>query len=61
MRERLNELNGYLEIESDGQGTVLRAVVPLFDVSPTNTPGNGRVHRQTSADVSSSQGAVSFE
>jgi two-component system, NarL family, sensor kinase len=29
MRERLNELNGKLEIESDGHGTSLRATVPL--------------------------------
>ena len=30
MRERMNELNGKLEIESDGHGTTLRAIVPLF-------------------------------
>jgi two-component system NarL family sensor kinase len=29
MRERLNELKGKLEIESDGRGTRLRATVPL--------------------------------
>jgi two-component system NarL family sensor kinase len=29
MRERLNELNGTLEVESDGPGTGLRATVPL--------------------------------
>ena len=29
MRERLNELNGRLEIESDGRGTSIRATVPL--------------------------------
>jgi two-component system NarL family sensor kinase len=29
MRERLNELNGTLEIESDGNGTSMRAIVPL--------------------------------
>lgn len=29
MYERLNELNGKLEIESDGHGTSLRAIVPL--------------------------------
>lgn len=29
MRERLNELNGKLEIESDGYGTSMRAIVPL--------------------------------
>jgi len=29
MRERLNELNGKLEIESDDHGTIMRAIVPL--------------------------------
>ncbi len=29
MRERVHELNGRLEIESDGRGTSMRAVVPL--------------------------------
>ena len=29
MRERLNELNGKLEIESDAHGTTIRALVPL--------------------------------
>ncbi|MGA6983553.1 MAG: sensor histidine kinase [Candidatus Sulfotelmatobacter sp.] len=29
MRERLHELNGALEIESDGTGTSMRAIVPL--------------------------------
>ncbi len=29
MRERVTELNGKLEIESDGHGTSLRAIVPL--------------------------------
>ena len=28
MRERMNELNGKLEIESDGHGTTVRAIVP---------------------------------
>ncbi|MFZ0319892.1 MAG: sensor histidine kinase [Candidatus Sulfotelmatobacter sp.] len=30
MRERLYELGGTLEIESDGQGTTMRATVPLY-------------------------------
>jgi two-component system NarL family sensor kinase len=30
MRERLQELNGRLDIESDGRGTRMRATVPLF-------------------------------
>jgi signal transduction histidine kinase len=29
MRERLHELNGRLDIESDGRGTSMRATVPL--------------------------------
>ena len=33
MRERLHELNGHLEIESDGHGTSLRATVPLYAVA----------------------------
>jgi signal transduction histidine kinase len=35
MRERLNELNGKLEIESDCHGTSLRAIVPLPVVVPS--------------------------
>jgi anti-sigma regulatory factor (Ser/Thr protein kinase) len=30
MRERLSEFNGELEIESDGHGTTMRAIVPLY-------------------------------
>src|SRR5579863_5118841 len=30
MRERLSEFNGKLEIESDGHGTTMRAVAPLY-------------------------------
>lgn len=33
MRERLNELNGKLEIESDGHGTSIRAIVPLHIIA----------------------------
>jgi signal transduction histidine kinase len=33
MRERLNELNGTLEIESDGHGTSMRAIVPLPSIA----------------------------
>jgi len=29
MRERMNELNGTLEMESEGRGTTIRAVVPI--------------------------------
>jgi two-component system NarL family sensor kinase len=32
MRERMHELNGLLEIESDGQGTTIRAIVPVFEI-----------------------------
>ena len=35
MRERLTELNGKLEIESDRHGTSLRAIVPLPVVAPS--------------------------
>ena len=35
MRERLNELNGKLEIESDCHGTSLRAIVPLRVLAPS--------------------------
>lgn len=35
MRERLAELNGRLEIESDRHGTSLRAIVPLPIVAPS--------------------------
>ena len=33
MRERLHELNGKLEIESDARGTCMRATVPLYAMS----------------------------
>lgn len=54
MRERLHELNGTLEIESDEQGTSLRATVPLYapglaaplgacaEVSACTTPTEGQ-------------------
>ena len=42
MRERLNELNGKLEIDSDCHGTSLRAVVPLPVVSPSVSHGDSR-------------------
>jgi len=34
MRERLRELNGKLEIESDEYGTNMRAIVPLYAMAP---------------------------
>jgi len=35
MRERMNELNGTLEMESQGRGTTIRAVVPLRAGTPS--------------------------
>ena len=39
MRERLNELNGTLEIESDTRGTRMRATVPLYAMSSATQLG----------------------
>ena len=39
MRERLRELDGNLEIESDGRGTSMRATVPIYDI-------DGSVHSE---------------
>jgi signal transduction histidine kinase len=33
MRERMNELTGELQMESDGRGTMMRAIVPLLALS----------------------------
>jgi signal transduction histidine kinase len=33
MRERMHELDGTLEMESGGHGTIMRAIVPLFAMS----------------------------
>ena len=41
MRERLHELNGKLEIDSDGNGTSLRAIVPLFEIAMPGELGDG--------------------
>jgi two-component system, NarL family, sensor kinase len=35
MRERMNELNGTLEMESEGRGTTIRAAVPLRAGTPS--------------------------
>jgi signal transduction histidine kinase len=35
MRERMHELNGTLEMESEGRGTTIRAVVPLRAWTPS--------------------------
>ena len=54
MRERLTELNGKLEIESDGHGTSVRAIVPLPVVAPS-VPHEGSTpvafDCETTADV----------
>jgi signal transduction histidine kinase len=42
MRERLHELSGKLEIESDGSGTSMRATVPLYSMFiPVQVEGYG--------------------
>jgi signal transduction histidine kinase len=38
MRERMNELNGRFEIESDGHGTSMRAIVPLPAIALSAQP-----------------------
>jgi anti-sigma regulatory factor (Ser/Thr protein kinase) len=40
MRERMNELNGKLEIESDGHGTTMRAIVPLSAITLSGRLGD---------------------
>ena len=54
MRERLNELNGNLEIESDSHGTSLRAIVPLPTTARFAQPGDcGQVALFAYADAAS--------
>jgi signal transduction histidine kinase len=54
MRERLNELNGNLEIESDGHGTSVRAIVPLPMTARFAQPGDcGQVALFAYADAGS--------
>src|SRR6202035_5144230 len=57
MRERMNELNGNFELESDEHGTTIRATVPLSAIFPENSRETGQEARlpQTSRDVCSSQ------
>jgi two-component system, NarL family, sensor kinase len=61
MRERLNELNGKIEIESDASGTTLRASVPLAAVYQSNSSGNGEaIPLQSPPEICNSQiGAAS--
>jgi len=40
MRERMYELNGKLEIESDGHGTTMRAIVPLSSITLSGRVGD---------------------
>ena len=39
MRERLRELGGHLEVESDANGTVIRAVIPVGAATPAKKSG----------------------
>jgi two-component system NarL family sensor kinase len=51
MRERLTELNGQLEIESDGHGTTIRAIVPVLATVSFAQPGDcGQMGLSASAD-----------
>jgi signal transduction histidine kinase len=42
MRERMYELNGKVEIESDGHGTTMRAMVPLAAITAAGQLSDGR-------------------
>jgi len=43
MRERLHELNGKLEIESDDNGTSMRAVIPLYAIAQFQRADCGQI------------------
>jgi signal transduction histidine kinase len=43
MRERMHELTGRLEIESDPTGTSVRAVVPLYALAPPQLREYGQI------------------
>jgi signal transduction histidine kinase len=49
MRERLRELNGKLEIESDGHGTTMRAVVPRYAMAQSQIGDYGQISPSTEA------------
>lgn len=50
MRERLNELNGNLEIESDSRGTSMRATVPFYAMTgPAQLGDCGRANEAAQA------------
>lgn len=66
MRERLTELNGRLEIESDCHGTSLRAIVPLPVIAPSvlhegsvQLPSDGEITADPLLMVSTTQLASS--
>ena len=40
MRERLRELGGRLEVESDANGTLIRAVIPVAEAAPAKKSGS---------------------
>ena len=46
MRERLRELNGKLEIESDAHGTTMRAIVPRYTITPSQIGDYGQISAQ---------------
>lgn len=43
MRERLRELNGKLEMESDAHGTTMRAVVPRYAIAQSQIGDYGQI------------------
>lgn len=43
MHERMHELTGKLEIESDGQGTSVRATVPLYAIAQSQLGDYGQI------------------
>ena len=49
VEDRLDELNGRLELDSDGKGTTIRAVIPLFAVSRPHL----QQHQQFNVDQAS--------
>jgi anti-sigma regulatory factor (Ser/Thr protein kinase) len=53
MRERMNELNGKLEIESDGHGTTMRAIIPRSATTPSSRLGDRQQGIVTSTPRSS--------
>jgi len=55
MRERMHELTGKLEIESDGQGTIVRAIVPLYAAAQSQLGDCGQI---TPSEVACQRGAA---